>query len=71
MEFDSEHYAYLTERINLLNTLKKKYGPTLKDVFIFYDNIQREINQFDNQYFDEEKLNKDLQSLQAIDDLCQ
>lgn len=65
LEFDSEHYAYLTERINLLNTLKKKYGPTLKDVFIFYDNIQREINQFDNQYFDEEKLNKDLQSLQA------
>lgn len=65
LEFDSEHYAYLTERINLLNTLKKKYGPTLKDVFIFYDNIQREINQFDNQYFDEEKLDQDLQSLQA------
>ena len=35
MDFDEERYQYVSNRLDTLNTLKKKYGPTLEDVFKF------------------------------------
>lgn len=32
LEFDEERYQYVQNRLDLLNNLKKKYGPSLADV---------------------------------------
>lgn len=46
LDFDEERYHYLVERLDELKKLKKKYGPTLEDVFDFYAKIQKELKQF-------------------------
>ena len=43
LDFDEERYHYLIERLNELKKLKKKYGPSLEDVFNFYAKIQKEL----------------------------
>ena len=47
MDFDEERFQYVTNRLDTLNSLKKKYGPTLKDVFDFYSKVQKELSQFE------------------------
>ena len=56
MDFDEEHFQYVTNRLDTLNSLKKKYGPTLKDVFDFYSKVQKELSQFETGGLDEEKI---------------
>ncbi|WP_308555292.1 DNA repair protein RecN [uncultured Lactobacillus sp.] len=56
MDFDEERFQYVTNRLDTLNSLKKKYGPTLKDVFDFYSKVQKELSQFETGGLDEEKL---------------
>ncbi|NRO26904.1 DNA repair protein RecN [Lactobacillus helveticus] len=56
MDFDEERYQYVTNRMDTLNSLKKKYGPTLADVFSFYAKVQKELSQFEIGGLDEEKL---------------
>lgn len=41
MDFDEERFQYVTNRLDTLNSLKKKYGPTLADVFAFYEKVQK------------------------------
>ena len=56
MDFDEEHFQYVTNRIDTLNSLKKKYGPSLEDVFDFYQKVQAELSQFETGGLDEGKL---------------
>lgn len=56
IDFDEERFQYVTNRLDTLNSLKKKYGPTLKDVFDFYSKVQKELSQFETGGLDEEKL---------------
>ena len=56
MDFDEERFQYVTNRLDTLNSLKKKYGPTLADVFAFYAKVQKELGQFETGGLDEEKL---------------
>lgn len=56
MDFDEERFQYVTNRLDTLNSLKKKYGPTLKDVFDFYSKVQKELSQFETGGLDEEKI---------------
>ena len=56
MDFDEEHFQYVTNRIDTLNSLKKKYGPNLEDVFDFYQKVQAELSQFETGGLDEGKL---------------
>lgn len=64
MDFDEERYQYVVNRINTLNTLKKKYGPTLADVFKFYERVQKELKQFSTGSLDENELQQELQDLE-------
>ncbi|MBP2056925.1 DNA repair protein RecN (Recombination protein N) [Lactobacillus colini] len=64
MDFDEERYQYVVNRISLLNTLKKKYGPTLEDVFKFYAKVQQELKQFSTGGLDEEKLKEEVKTLE-------
>ncbi|RHW52775.1 DNA repair protein RecN [Lactobacillus bombicola] len=56
LDFDAERYQYVSNRIDLLNSLKKKYGPSLTNVFAFYKKVQKELNQFETGGLDENHL---------------
>ena len=64
MDFDEERFQYVSNRLDLLNSLKKKYGPSLEDVFTFYAKIQKELSQYETGGLDEEKLQKQLKVLE-------
>lgn len=77
MDFDEERFQYVSQRLDTLNSLKKKYGPTLKDVFAFYDKVQKELSQFETGGLDvndlqkrvahlEDKLTKEAETLHQI-----
>ena len=65
MDFDEERYQYATSRLDLLNSLKKKYGPTLRDVFAFYEKVQKELSQYETGGLDEEKLQKEVAQVES------
>ena len=65
MDFDEERYQYVTSRLDLLNSLKKKYGPTLQDVFAFYEKVQKELSQYETGGLDEEKLQKEVARVES------
>ncbi|MDF7638711.1 DNA repair protein RecN [Lactobacillus sp. ESL0791] len=60
MDFDEERFQYVSNRLDTLNSLKKKYGPTLPDVFSFYAKVQRELGQYETGGLDEEALAKEV-----------
>ena len=64
MDFDEERYKFVTSRLDTLNSLKKKYGPTLPEVFKFCEIVQKELDQFETGGLDEGKLQKELQELE-------
>ena len=64
MDFDEERFQYVSNRLDLLNGLKKKYGPSLGDVFAFYAKVQKELGQYETGGLDEEKLQKQLGELE-------
>ncbi|MGN1406819.1 DNA repair protein RecN [Lactobacillus sp.] len=66
MEFDEERYQYVQNRLDLLNNLKKKYGPSLEDVFAFYEKASKELSQFETGGLDEDKLVKELEKIEAV-----
>lgn len=68
LDFDEEHYKFVVSRLDTLNSLKKKYGPTLSDVFKFYEKVQKELDQFETGGLDEGKLQKELQTLEEVMD---
>lgn len=65
MDFDEERYQYVTSRLDLLNSLKKKYGPTMQDVFAFYEKVQKELSQYETGGLDEEKLQKEVAQVES------
>lgn len=64
MDFDEERFQYVTNRLDTLNSLKKKYGPTLADVFKFYEKVDQELGQFETGGLDEEKLQGEVSKLE-------
>lgn len=64
LEFDEERYQYVQNRLDLLNNLKKKYGPSLADVFDFYAKVSKELSQFETGGLDEEELVKQISAVE-------
>lgn len=64
IDFDEERFQYVSNRLDLLNSLKKKYGPSLQDVFAFYENVKKELSQFETGGLDEGKLQKEVASVE-------
>ena len=65
MDFDEERFQYVTSRLDTLNSLKKKYGPTLEDVFSFYAKVQKELGQFETGGLDEEKIQAEVAEIET------
>ncbi|GFZ26764.1 DNA repair protein RecN [Lactobacillus corticis] len=64
-DFDEERYQFVTSRLDTLNSLKKKYGPSLPEVFDFYAKVDRELDQFETGGLDEDELQKELAKLES------
>lgn len=64
MDFDQERFQYVSNRLDTLNSLKKKYGPSLEDVFKFYAKVQKELSQFETGGLDEDQLQKQVAQLE-------
>lgn len=55
MTFDPSELDDAIERLELIKSLKKKYGSTIEDILAYCDNIEGELLTIEN--FDDEKLN--------------
>lgn len=63
LDFDQARYQEVTARLDQLNTLKKKYGPSLANVFAFKQKVDQQLSALDTGSFDEDKLKKQLAQL--------
>ncbi|MDO4912379.1 MAG: DNA repair protein RecN [Lactobacillus sp.] len=65
MDFDEDRYKQVVSRLDLLTSLKKKYGPTLSDVIAFQTKVAGELSDLDAGGFDQAKLEKELAKITA------
>ncbi len=47
-EFSEEDFAYMSERLNLINSLKLKYGRTIQEIFEYRDKNEERLNELLN-----------------------
>ncbi len=66
LDFDDAHFQEVYQRLETLNQLKKKYGPTLKDVLNFSEKVKKTLNQFDAGSFDEDQIKAQLTTLTTV-----
>ena len=57
--FDEEENNYVEERLNLINTLKRKYGNTIEEILNYKEEIQIEIQNIENLGENNKKLRKE------------
>jgi DNA repair protein RecN (Recombination protein N) len=48
LEFDPEKLEMIRERLNLINTLKKKYGNTIDEILIYTEKIKTDLDKIEN-----------------------
>ena len=65
VDVDPARLAELEERLNLLQSLKRKYGPTLADVVAFGDEAKRKLQSLESRDADLARLNAALAKLDA------
>ncbi len=64
LEFEPGELALIQERLNLINSLKKKYGPTVEDVLLFADDLEQQIERLVNSEVLAAKLESELAGLE-------
>lgn len=64
MFFDEEERNYIEERIDLINSLKRKYGNSIKEIIEYKDNIKDEIIHIENLEEYNNKLKKELSEVE-------
>ncbi|MGN0641695.1 MAG: DNA repair protein RecN [Huintestinicola sp.] len=65
IDIDGERFAYLTDRLDKLNRVKKKYGPELSDVLEAYESAAAELEMFENSTGEIEELSAEREKLLA------
>lgn len=65
LDFDPERFQEVSNRLDLLNNLKKKYGPTLADVLKFHEQVQADLANFEQGGSDEDALQAQIKELEA------
>lgn len=66
IEVDSERLNFLTDRINLINKLKKKYGNTIDKILVFQHESQKRLDELENFEKEYEGTNKKILELENI-----
>jgi DNA repair protein RecN (Recombination protein N) len=65
VHLDPERLQQLEERLNLIHSLKRKYGSTLTEVIAFGDEAKRRLQSLESRDADLARLNAELQKLDA------
>lgn len=65
VDVDPARLAELEERLNLLNTLKRKYGATIAEVIAFGDEVKRKLQSLESRDAELARLNAALEKLDA------
>lgn len=65
LDFDEDRFRLVSSRLDTLNSLKKKYGPQLKDVFAFAAKVTDQLSRLETGGLDEGKLNKKIAQLET------
>ena len=65
MEIDPARLQELEERLNLINSLKRKYGATLAEVIAFSEEAQRKLEQLEKRDGELARINTELKKLDA------
>jgi len=63
--FDEEEREYVEERLNLIYSLKRKYGNTIEEILRYNEEIKKEIEHIENLEEYNCKLRKDLKKIEA------
>ena len=72
MEFDGADFAYVEERLNLINHLKDKYGKTLEDVLEYRDGLLVKIEKLNHYDAYMQKLQSQLQEVNVkLEQACE
>jgi DNA repair protein RecN (Recombination protein N) len=66
VEVDPARLAELEERLNLLQSLKRKYGPTLADVMAFGDEMKGKLHVLESRDAELVRLNRELAKLDGV-----
>jgi DNA repair protein RecN (Recombination protein N) len=61
VEVNDERLAEIEDRLELIRTLKRKYGASIEDVLAFQDEAERELQSLSGEEFDTEALQQRLQ----------
>jgi DNA repair protein RecN (Recombination protein N) len=64
VDLDVEELGQIEQRLNLLNSLKRKYGPTLDDVLNFYNKTVNELDCIENSQEHKKQLVEELKKLE-------
>lgn len=64
IDVNAERLAFLADRINIVNKLKKKYGNTIDKILLFRDGIEKRLNELLNFEKEYEKTKKELENLE-------
>ena len=62
--FDEEERNYIEERLDLIHSLKRKYGNTIEEILNYKQEIKEEINRIENLEDYTNKLKKELKNLE-------
>ncbi|MGE4412381.1 MAG: DNA repair protein RecN [Candidatus Caldatribacteriota bacterium] len=61
IDFDAYQLQELEDRLNLINYLKQKYGSPIKEILIYHDTLQGQINSLEDDQLKIEKLEKEIE----------
>ena len=64
LEFDEERLAFLEDRLNTVNNLKKKYGNTVEEIFQYKENIENRLKILINIEEEIKKTEKEISSIE-------
>ncbi|MDG0842519.1 DNA repair protein RecN [Staphylococcus equorum] len=62
-EFDEQYLNELEARMNVLNSLKRKYGKDISELIIYQDKLDNEINKIENYEESTSQLREEIESL--------
>lgn len=65
MEYDEEEYSTVSERLSLLNRLKQKYGNTIDDIMVYYEQQVKKLTVLKNYDENKTKLFKELETAEG------
>lgn len=71
-EFEDEEFAQVTERLDMINDLKRKYGKTVEDILDFYNESKEQLAKLENydRYMEELKI-KERTAYDSLIKLCE